>query len=202
MQAPAARPRPGGGFNPGMGQFNDHLDEQAMQQAMKQKALGQQAGSQTGPIQNSSQQSNTQQPPPEAGSASMFDTIVSKPVQDLAKTILGALHLDKLLGLGGNTSTPEEKAKKDAMMRRYNQLTEEQQAVARQKYQERMQREKMLQQEAEQRKQMEEKKKEASIQMPSSPQKGAPDPHGSKKSNAIQKLQQDRKTLGGPQSAG
>lgn len=202
MQAPAARPRPGGGFNQGMGQFNDHLDEQAMQQAMKQKTLGQQAANQTGPIQNSSQQTDPQQPPPEAGSTSMFDTVVSKPVQDLAKTILEALHLDKLLGLGGSSSTPEEKAKKQAMMRRYNQLDEEQQAVARKKYQERLQREKMLQEEEERRKQAEEQKKQASVQMPSSPQKGPADPNGSRKSNAIQKLQQDRKTLGGPQSAG
>lgn len=200
MPAPAVQQRPGGGFNQGLGQFNEHLDEQAMQQAMKQKALSQQAGSQTGPVQNTTQ-ANPQQPT--SSDSSFFDAAITKPVQDLAKTFLEALHLDKLLGLGGSADTPEDKAKKQAMMRRYNQLTEEQQAVARQKYQERMQREKLLEQEAEQKRQIEEQKRAASIQMPSSPQKGPEGPGGgSKKSQAITKLQQDRKTLGGPQSAG
>ena len=40
-----SRPRPGGGFNAGLGQFNEHLDEQALQQAVGQKQLHQLAGS-------------------------------------------------------------------------------------------------------------------------------------------------------------
>lgn len=236
MKPPAMRPRPGGGFNPGMGQFNDHMDEQAMQSAMKQKALSQMAGAQTGPNPSggavnpfatpggSNMPSGSGLPPgaglpngmpssdqmgmdasgqQPAGSPSVFDTVITQPVEDLAKVFLEALHLDKLLGISGNKDTPEEKAKKQAMHKRYQQLTEEQQAVARQKYQERMQQEKQREQEEEQRKQMEEQQKAASIEIPSSPQKGPAGPGGkSKKSNAIQKLQQDRKTLSSPSSAG
>lgn len=243
MNSPAMRPRPGGGFNSGIGQFNDHLDEQAMQSAMKQKALGQMAGAQSGPAPTGAgqmvnpfagggsggmptgsglppgagvpgglptgmpgvDQAATSPDGQQVGSPSVFDTVVSQPVQDLAKTILEALHLDKLLGLSGSSrSTPEEKAKKAAMHKRYQQLTEEQQAVARQEYQKRLQKEKIKQQEEEQRKQLEKQKKAESVVMPSSPQKGSvgPDSGKSSKSNAIQKLQQDRKTLGGPQSAG
>lgn len=202
QQAPAARPRPGGGFNPGMGQFNDHLDENAMQQAVKQKALSQQAGSQTGPLQQSP--AGTPQQPQSSEAPSLFDTTVSRPIQDIAKTILEAMHLDKLLGLVGSSDTPEDKAKKQAMMRRYNQLTEEEQAVVREKYQKRMQEEKARQQEEEQKKRLAEEEKQRTVVMPSSGAKKGPDAGGghSKKSNAIQKLQQDRKTLSGPQNVG
>ena len=236
MQSPAMRPRPGGGFNPGMGQFNDHMDEKSMQSAIKQKALSQMAGAQTGPqgganplagagnpltgngagglpgmggagpggfgIPGMDQTGNPDGSQP--GGPSIFDTLITQPVQDLAKTFLEALHLDKLLGLNSSSSTPEEKAKKSAMHKRYQQLTEEQQAEARKRYQERLQRQKAEQQEQERKKQLEEQKRAQSFEMPSSPKKGpvGPDSGKSKKSNAIQKLQQDRKSLGGPQSAG
>jgi hypothetical protein len=241
MKSPAMRPRPGGGFNPGIGHFTDHLDEQAMQQAMKQKALSQMAGAQTGPspaggavhpfaVPGSSGGSGL---PPGAGfpgglpgnfpssvpgadqagmhpdaqtgaSPDVFQAVVSQPIMDMAKTFLGALHLDKLLGLASDHDTPEEKAQKNAMHKRYEQLTQEQQSVAQQMYQRRLQEEKVRKQEAEQRQQQEERLKSQSVAMPSSPQKGPVGPSSgkSKKSNAIQKLQQDRKTLGGPQSAG
>lgn len=202
MQQAAPQARPGGGFNQGMGQFNDHLDENAMQQAVQQKALSQQAGSQTGPIKQNAP--GAPQQPQSAEAPSLFDTTVSRPIQDIAKTILEAMHLDKLLGLFGTSDTPEDKAKKQAMMRRYNQLTEEEQAVARQKYQKRMQEEKARQQEEEQKKRIAEQKKQDTVVMPSSGAPKGPDAGGgrSKKSNAIQKLQQDRKTLGGPQNVG
>ncbi len=251
MKPPAMRPRPGGGFNPGIGQFNDHLDEQAMQQAMKQKALSQMAGAQTGPSPagaggmgnlfaasgSSSGSGGGSGLPPGAGlpgglsgslpgmagdaaggldqsgmnpagqnqeSPDAFQAVVSQPVMDMAKVFLGALHLDSLLGLDSQSKDPEEKAKKNAMHKRYQQLSEEQQAVARELYQRRLQEEKIRKQEEERRKQIEEQQKAQSVDMPSSPQKGPVGPASgkSKKSNATQKLQQDRKTLGGPQSAG
>ena len=40
---PAPRPRQMGGFNPGMGDSNEHLDESAMQAAVQQKGMQQQA---------------------------------------------------------------------------------------------------------------------------------------------------------------
>lgn len=207
MKPPAMRPRPGGGFNPGLGQFNDHLDEQSMQSAMKQKALSQMAGAQTGPAPAGSTGGNPlagMGGMAGAGSPSIFDAVITQPVQDLAKTFLEALHLDKILGFSGDNDTPEQKAKKGAMHKRYQQLTEEQQAVARQKYQERLQKEKAQREQEEQRKRMEEQRKAESVVVPTSVKKGPEGPGGgkSKKSNAIQKLQQDRKTLNGPQSAG
>ncbi len=223
MKPGSAQPRPSGGFNQGLGNFNEHLDEQAMQQAMKQQALSQQSAAPTGPgaaapnlgnpypaagggsgsLGGSNPLAPTSDSQPTAESPTIFDTVISQPVEDLAKTILEALHLDKLLGISGNNDTPEQKAKKQAMLKRYNQLTEEQQAVARQQYQERLQRQQQQQQEEEQRKQLEQQQKQQSIQMPSSPNKGPVGPdQGSKKSHAVQKLEQDRKTLGGPQNVG
>ena len=42
---PGMRPRPMGGFNPGMGASSEHLDEAAMKSASKQKQLTQQQAS-------------------------------------------------------------------------------------------------------------------------------------------------------------
>lgn len=212
MKPPAFSPRPGGGFNPGMGQFNEHMDEQAMMQAMKQKTLAQQAATQTGPVPtltSSAGSSNTvpfpnanQTEPSAVTDTSLFDAVVTRPLGDIAETFVEALGLEGVLGLIKGADTPEEKMKRQKMMQRYNQLTEEEQAVARAKYQERMKQEQIRKQEEEQRKQMEAQQKEQSVVMPSSPQKGPDAGGGSRKQKAVTKLQNDRKTLGGPQSAG
>ena len=52
-----------------------------------------------------------------------------------------------------------------------------------------------------QRKQMEEQRKAQDVVVPSSPKKGPEGPSGNKKQRAVTKLQNDRKTLGGPSIA-
>ncbi len=205
MQQPSFRPRPGGGFNQGLGQFGEHLDEQALLQAAQQKALSQQSSSvsQTPVAQNPT---DTAAPEPQsAGGPSLFDTLITAPMEAIGKTFLSLLGLDKLLGIDTSApQTPEERAKKQTLLRRYNQLDDEQQAVARTRYQQRLRREQMLQQEEERRRQFEAQKDEAPLQAQSKPQSGAQGPGGqrSKKQQMLSKLQQDRKTLSGPQSAG
>ena len=80
------RARPGGGFNSGMGQFGEHLDESAMQQAMTQKALAQQqANPQTAAAAaagaKQAAQPASQQQPREVGS--LGDELLKRPFHDI-----------------------------------------------------------------------------------------------------------------------
>lgn len=205
MQQPSFRPRPGGGFNQGLGQFGEHLDEQALQQAAQQKALAQQ-GSSAGPAplaQNTSNDAVPENPP--QGGVDIFDAVITAPVEAVGKTLISLFGLDELLGIDTTApQTPEERAKKQAMLRRYNQLDEQQQAVARDLYQQRLRREQQLQYEEERKRQLEAQKDDAPLQAQGKPQSGPQGPGGqrSKKQQMLSKLQQDRKTLSGPQSAG
>ncbi|MBP7768311.1 hypothetical protein KA082_00555 [Candidatus Woesebacteria bacterium] len=218
-QMQSVRPRPSGGFQQGLGQFNEHLDEQAMQQAAKQQALTQQsatpattptaaqalagaAGMPTDLSELAAGGAGAEGGTQAAQSPSFFDAVIAQPVQDLAKTILEALHLDTLLGLMGSSDTPQDKAKKQAMMRRYNELTQEEQAVARATFQRRQQEEKRRLEEEQARKHRAEQARAQSIAVPASPQRGSEGAGQSRKSQAVSKLEQDRKTLSGPQSAG
>lgn len=204
MNAP--HPRPGGGFNSPMGNFGDeHLDANAMQQAMKQQALSQQAATQTGPMPTAGTSALPTSPQGDSaqstGGDSLVDIVLTQPFADVATTIAEALGLEKLLGLVSGADTPEEKAKKQQTLQRYNQLTEEQQSVAKAKYQERLQQEQQARAEAEQRHQMEAQQSH-DVVVPTGKSDGARDGGGSGKQRAVTKLQQDRKSLGGPQSAG
>lgn len=101
------------------------------------------------------------------------------------------------LGIDPENMDPEEQAKAKEFHGRYNQLDQEQQAVAKQMHQEKMQKKKMQEEEDKQKKEVEAQKKAQSAQVPSSPQKGAKGQGGkSKKGQAMQKLQQDRTTIG------
>ncbi|MBP7774645.1 hypothetical protein KA078_02535 [Candidatus Woesebacteria bacterium] len=206
MSQPSFRPRPGGGFNQGLGQFSEHLDEQAMQQAVQQKAMGQQASSQTA----------VPTPPPgtpmggdapeqtQATDQNIFDTVVTAPVEAVGKTLLSVSGLDKLLGIKTTAPlTPEEQAKKKTFLQRYNQLDDQQQEVARSNYQRRLQEEKLLEQEEERRRQQEAAAESQPVMAQGKASSGAQGPgHTSKKQQMLSKMQNDRKTLSGPQSAG
>lgn len=205
MQQPSFRPRPGGGFNQGLGQFGEHLDEQAMQQAVQQKAMGQQASSQTAvptPPPGTPLTPDAAEPP--EGSPDLFTAVVSQPVEAVGKTLLSISGLDRLLGISLDAPvTPEEKAKKQAMLRRYNQLTDEDQAAARAVFQRRLHEQQLAEQEAEQKRQQEAAKADSQPVMAQGKQSGAQEPgHTSKKQQELTKMYHDRKTLSGPQSAG
>ncbi len=203
---PSARPRPGGGFNPGSDQFGEHLDEDALQQAMSQKQLGQQQAAGTGSPQGVPTGTNpispTAPPPPPREVGSIAEELITRPLKDIGKGLLSLFDFSSALGLTPPESkTPEEKARVQATHRRYQKLNQEQQTYARQKYQEEMQKKKMLQEEEERQREQKRQMESQSVVVPSSPKNGPVGPSGSGKQRAATKLEQDRKTLGGPQSA-
>ncbi|MBP7875949.1 hypothetical protein KA012_03055 [Candidatus Woesebacteria bacterium] len=203
---PSARPRPGGGFNPGSDGFGEHLDEDAVQQAMSQKQLGQQQAAGTGSPQGVPTGTNpispTAPPPPPREVGSIAEELITRPLKDIGKGLLSLFDFSSALGLTPPESkSPEEKARVQATHRRYQKLNQEQQAYARQKYQEEMQKKKMLQEEGERQRAQKRQMESQSVVVPSSPKNGPVGPSGSGKQRAATKLEQDRKTLGGPQSA-
>ena len=200
---PQATPRMGGGFNQGMGGFGgEQLDEQAMSQMMQQKALGQQGGAAgTSPKSSSSPKSHT---PQYAAPGSVVEEVLTRPAQGilggLKDLVFGFFDIKNIFG-DNDTDTSDQKAKRQSLHQRYQQLDQEQQAVAQKRFQEEMQRKKAEEEAEMQRKQQEQQQKQAQVSVPSSPKKGPVGPSGSNKQKATTKLQQDRQQLNGPGSA-
>lgn len=211
----SVKPRPGGGFNPGAGAFGEHMDEAAMQQAVQQKALGQQganAASAAPAVAQQKAQQQQQAPPPEMGS--IKDELLNRPVKK-AKEQLNLITdpnawVHSLLGSEPNKDDPEKQAKKQKMLQRYNKLTAEQQEVAKREFQIKTKREEARRNEEEQKKQIEAQKKDEGFEEPQGKKSGEAAMKGkgkggkqpmTRKRRAVNKLQQDRKTLGGPASA-
>lgn len=196
---PAARPRPMGGFNSGMGHFNEHLDEDAMQQAMQQHALGQQAGG---------------APPAGAGSdgaalgglggasapapreiGTFQEELITRPVHDVAEGLRSLFDLRAVLGINPETDDPQTQAQKKQMLQRFDQMTEAEQAVAQEEYQRRLKEKQAQEQEKEAQRQQAAQQQAQTLEVPTGRQHGAQSPTGSKKQQAAQRIQQDRKTL-------
>lgn len=217
------RPRMSGGFNAGPGGgFNEHLDENALQQAMGQKAFSQQASSQQSSLQSGQGGSKAQTdfsklqsgdlPPGMEGLAggagtkapkprevgSFKDELLVRPVQDVIKGLKSLFDINALLGVNPQVDSPEEQAKKRQMHQRWQKLDQEQQQVAQANYQKEVQKKQAEEEERMRKAQQEEAARANAIQAPSSPQKGPKGPGGSKKQKAVTKLQNDRKQLGGP----
>jgi len=199
---PSARPMMGGGMSQGLGQFGEHLDESALKQAVGQKGLGQvaadprmaQAAAQ-GAKQDQSAATGQPKPPREVGTLS--EELIKRPVKDIGQEIRAFFTLQTWLGINPNTRDPKEIQKQTAIHGRYQQLDEAQQALVKQRYQERLQKEKAEEEEKQRKKQMEEQKKNQVLTMPSSPKKGPIGPASgkSKKDNAQALLQQQRQTM-------
>ncbi len=123
------------------------------------------------------------------------DELFVRPSKDIVNTLKSFFDIDLLLKINQNDS-PEKKIKKAKIARNWQQLTSEEQAYVRQKFQEEQnQKQKELQ--AEQRKKEEEAKlaKETTIIPPSSPKKGPLELIGSKKQQTATLLQSRRTQL-------
>lgn len=197
----------GGGFNQAMGQFGEHLDENAFQQASSQKALGQQAAQVTPQQMATAQAQAAQQQAPGGAPAEPREvgTIpdeIKRMGQDLWEGVKNFFSLNTWLGIKPNNLTPDEQAKAKTVHQRYKQLDQEQQQEARRRYEKEMKRRQSIEEEKQRKAQQEAQAKQNSdISVPSSPKKGPVGPSGNKKQRAVTKLQQDRKTLSGPGSA-
>lgn len=124
------------------------------------------------------------------------EELVKRPLNDIAKGIRSIFSIDNLLGNESSQPDPEKQAKKKMIHQRFNQLSAEEQAVARERFQAEIERKQRMAEEDEMRKQQEAQQK--TVQMPASPQKG---PGGSKKQQAMQQLQDDRTKIGKVQGA-
>jgi len=197
---PGMRPRTMSGFNPGMGDSAEHLDEAAMKAASKQKQLNQKQSS-TDPASGKSG-TNPLLPQTDAKSeksrevGSIKDELVKRPLKDIEKGLASFFDLNALFNVDVK-DTPEEQAKKKILHQRFQKLTEEQKTVAQKKYQEEMQKKKFEQEEEQQKKEEEEAREKAILAPPSSPQKGPIGPASgqSKKQKTQTMLQQSRQSL-------
>ena len=205
---PSFRPRVSGGFNQGMGDFNEHLDENAMQQTVQQKALGQQ---QADPGQSPVVGQKQQQSPFSQGQAPSPDKPAPqkpRPVsprqelkwfgRDVFKGLQSLLSLESALGIDPATDSPEDQAKKKQFHQRYNKLSQEEQEYAKQLYRQKMQQKKQEEEQAERKKQEAAKQEQQEVVVPSSPQKGPIGPGMSRKQKATAQLAHNRKVLGAP----
>ncbi|MBU0579407.1 hypothetical protein KKE34_03365 [Patescibacteria group bacterium] len=190
---PGFKPRPMGGFNPGMGASSEHLDEASIKAAGAQKQLTQQQSS-TQPASGKSGTTVQPQKPREVGS--FKDELVKRPLKDIKKGLASIFNIKALLNINTD-DTPEEQAKKKSLHQRFNKLTEEQQQVAQKKHQEAMQKKKLEQEEEERKKQEKAAKAQSALAAPSSPKKGPIGPASgqSKKQKTQSLLQQSRQGL-------
>lgn len=184
----SAAPRPGGGFNAGMGQFGEHLDEAAMMKAMQTKGQHQQQASASNvPTPPSAQQKTA--PPREMGS--LVEELFQRPFQDFIGGLKSLGDLDMWLGIEPTPEQEQERARKEIILKRFNQLNDEQQAIAKQRCQEDLQRKQAEEEEKERRKQQEAQAQQQSLNIPHKAANGPVGP-ASAKQKASTQLQSDR----------
>jgi len=202
MPGPKPTPRPSGGFKPSFGQMGEsNMDEAAMQTMMQsmqqgsgtQQAAGGSAAQAMGGKQAMGKGMTGQKKVRPVGT--LTEELIKNPIKDIIGEVKQFFSINTLLGINSEDS-PEDQMKKKQMLQRWNQLNEEQQAVAKKRYQEEMQRKQQEEQEKDIKRQQEAQAKASAIQAPSSPKKGPVGPAGSKKQKATQQLQQNRQTIG------
>lgn len=116
---------------------------------------------------------------------------------DIFQGIKEFFSLNTWLGVNPDNLDPQQQQHAQQLHSRYQQLDQEQQAVAKQMYEQRMQKKRIAEEEEQRRRQIEADQKAQSVDMPSGPQKGPVGPASgkSKKQNVMTKLKQDRTTL-------
>jgi len=192
-----------GGFNQGFGDFNEHLDENALQAATHQKTLAQQ-GTTSGPapIQppaGSQPGAGTPSAPPREVST-IKDELVNRPIQDIGKELAAFFDINALLGIKPEVDDPQTQAHKKQLHSRWEKLTQEQQQLAQKNFQMEMEKKKQQQELEAQQKEQAERSRADTLVVPTSRQTGTNAQAGSRKANVVAQLEHDRKTLGGPKS--
>ena len=203
MSAPGAPPGGMGGMSQPSGELSEQL---AQMMGNNSGAAGgnKTAGPGSGPA-GAAQAAQAQQlaggQPKEPRPVGTFADEFKTGITDIFQGIKEFFNINTWLGVNPDKLDPQQQAHAKQLHSRYQQLDQEQQSVARRMFEEKMQRQKMQQQEEAQRKQREADQKAQSIEMPSSPKKGAEGPGGgkSKKQNVMTKMKQDRTTLNNTQ---
>lgn len=135
---------------------------------------------------------------------SLKEELVERPLADIETELIAIFSLQKLLGIENPSDTSEQKAKKAQLNQRFNQMTQEEQAVAQQHYQEQLMRKRQQEEQDLIKKQQAEAAQAEPLVLPSGPQRGPADRGSQSKAQAaLQKLKQDRTTMSSNlQSAG
>ncbi|MBP7842837.1 hypothetical protein KA017_02435 [Candidatus Woesebacteria bacterium] len=183
-----------GGF-PGAGQLTP------AQIAQAQQMMGQQAGGVPGTEAGANGALPSAGPAVQPREVGTIADEAKRGFSDIFKGIKEFFSINTWLGINPNKLDPAQEAHAKQLHSRYQQLDQEQQAVARRMYEEKMQKKRAQQQEEERKKQMEAEQQAQSVVVPSGPKKGAEGPGGgkSKKQNVLTKLKQDRTTLNNTQ---
>lgn len=187
-----------GGFGGG-DSFGEAADERnVMRQAMSSnsnKGSGASSASGTGGAGSTPQNQPMAQPPAEPREVAEIPEEAKRGVEDVWLEVKRFFSLNAWLGIDPENMNPEEKAQAEQFHAKYQQLDQEQQAVAKQMYQEKLQKKRVQEEEDRRKKEQEAQEKEQSIAIPSGPQKGAGQEGKTKKQQVLSKIKQDRTTL-------
>lgn len=217
MPGPKATPRPSGGMRQTFGRMDGglnegHSDANAMQAAMSNKSATQQQamkavgqkkpnqgnkGGNLGQMLQGNEGAKQARDPRPVGS--LKQELVDRPLKDTVDEIKEFFSIKRLLDIDPNRDTPEEQAKKKQMHARWQQLTQAEQQVAKQKYQEKVKKKQEEERQKQMKEQREKEQKAQAIAPPSTPKRGPGSPGGNKSATA--QLQQSRQTIGSLNSA-
>jgi hypothetical protein len=179
---------------------SERLDQQAMQQAVQSKAQQQQGSNAPAKAmgQSGQKKKKAQQKKPPRSVGNLKQELITRPAQDIAEGLMSFFDIAGLLDIDSTNDTPEDQARKKKMHQRWQQLTKAEQKVAREKYQKELKKK----QEEEKRKQMEKKKQQQQKQQNIAPPSSTSKKPGlfiggkSKKKKSMNRLQQQRQTMG------
>lgn len=197
-KGPKAVARQSGGMRQAFshGLDSELMERQAVAGATQQKAVQQQS------VATGTKSSSQQSQPPSAQQAQprevggIVEEVAKRPASDVHKEIKNLFDPNKLLGIN-QEDTPEEKAKKQKLHHRYQQLTKEEQEVAKKKYQEKMQKKQAEEREKQQKEQQKQQAQAKSLPSVGKVSKrGTALMGGTKKQKAAARLAHDRQTIG------
>lgn len=189
-----------GGFGGG-DSFGEAADERSiMQQAMssssnKSSGASSSSGVGAGSAGGIPQNQPMDQPPAEPREVAKISEEAKRGVEDVWLEVKNFFSVNTWLGIDPDKMSPEEEAQAKQFHARYQQLDQEQQAVAKQLYQEKIQRKRVQEEEDKRKKELEEEQADQSIAMPMGPQKGAQGGKQTKKQQVMTKIKKDRTTL-------
>src|SRR5690606_16195689 len=110
--------------------------------------------------------------------------------------------LDMWLGIQPSPQQEQERARKEVMLKRFNKMTDEEQAIFKQKYQERLKKVQLEEEEKQRRKQLEAQQQKQSFKIPSKAASGPVGPGMGGKQKAKAQLDFDRQRMDQGQKVG
>lgn len=186
----------------------EHLDEaaaagagQTQQQTQQASVLGQQGAAQAAAASQGAGSSPLAQTPEKSAIeprsvADLPTELIKRPAVDVVDSLKAIFDPNRLLNI--QPKTPEEQAKQKQVAARWQKLTEAEQQVAQQKYQENLQKKRQEEEQAAEKKRQEEEAKQAELPVPQGRKTGFQGFGGmSGSTKAKTMIQRQQTTLGG-----